>query len=60
MVGVAQQDLGSQLFERGLRNCLNRGLRAHGHEHGSLYFAVRRPQASRAGRALLRFYVECQ
>ena len=48
VVGVVQQDLDAQLFQRVLRHALDRCKRANRHEDGRLHLAMRREEASGA------------
>ena len=51
MVGIAQDNLGAQLFQDVLRNGFDRPSGAHRHERGRLYRAVGGGDARLAGRA---------
>src|SRR5208283_306786 len=44
MVGIVQQHLDAEFFERVLRDALYRGQSAYGHEDGRLYLAVWREE----------------
>jgi hypothetical protein len=48
MVGVAENDFGTQRFERILRNGLNGALCADGHENGSFDGLMRKMKAAAA------------
>src|SRR5271169_423779 len=48
MIGVGKNDFCAEFFEGFLREAFDGGLRAHGHEEGSLDGAVRRGEAATA------------
>ena len=60
VIGVVQQDLDAQLFQRVLRHALDRGQRAHGHEDGRLHLAMRREEAPGARRAIARLNLKAE
>ena len=60
MVGVVQQDLDAEFFQRVLRHALDRRQRSHRHKDRGLDFTVRREEASGAGGAIAGFNLEAE
>ncbi len=60
MVGVVQQDLHAELFQRVLGHALHRRNRSYRHKHGGLDFTVRREEAPGAGRAIACFNLKAE
>ncbi len=51
MIGIAQKNLDAEFFENVLRDSFNSSSSAYWHEHWSFDLAMRRTQATAAGRA---------
>jgi hypothetical protein len=49
MICVAENDLGAEIFQIAVRDCLDRAARPHRHEGGRLHDAVRRGERAAAG-----------
>ena len=52
MKGVAQDDLGTHLFQGAWRHPFDRAIRAHGHEDGGLDHAMVERESAAAGQAI--------
>ena len=59
VIGIAQNDVSAQFFERVLGHPFHGAQRSHRHKYGGLDFSVRSEQATGAGSAVGGIDVEC-